>query len=249
MTGPGAFRLTGRAGRVVPLKTVRAVGQRREERARRLKQGGTACLETVTPLAFLTGWGRFRLGRGRRGLKLRYIPYILLEIVLGVIALGITRLLVEVGVPRIPKAVWELCDRSGIAYVVVNSGLQILSYGLFLIVFGMIHKACHSLLTQDSPQNAPQGRRTRERTLPIQQNVPAEVCGKRVKSKRAPREKRPTIRYFAGFRVDGGEELWFQVCEEEYRRLSEGNQGQLAFQGKSYLSFQKNGEGAYKNAE
>lgn len=180
-------------------------------------------------------------------MKLRHILVILREFVFAAIAYGITFLVIQMGFPWIPNELLMFCQKSDVAYVVVTSGLQILALCLFMAIDAVIHKAFYALWKQDKTP-APPRPRPLQKAPDSPQSVPAMVTGKRIKTKRYPRERHSTIRHFVGFRLGDGRELWFEVNSEEYKCLPEGAQGQLAFQGKAYRSFQKNGEGTYKSA-
>ena len=177
-------------------------------------------------------------------MKLRYIPYILLELFLGVIAFGIWRLLIGEAVSRLPQALLEFCRRPGIAGITADVSLRILAFWLYLMIWAVIRRAFRALWKQEEAIGPPRQTRKQKAPDPIQ-SVRAVVSGRRAKVK-YPRERRPVNCYFLGFRLEDGRELWLAVSEKEYRRMSEGDQGELTFQGKSYRFFQRDGEGSYK---
>lgn len=201
-----------------------------------------------TPLAFSEAGGVFVwTGLVRKGcaLKLRYLPLILLEIVFWAIAIWITKLLLAWGIPHIPAWVWAFCRRWALAESALDVILKLLAYSVCLFIVAQLHKIFHALRSQDSPANAPQGKVLVRKPPPPPQTLSAEIIGKRIKTKRHPRERHPTIRHFLGFRLPDGQEVWFPVSEEEYRRLSEGDRGVLDVQGKVYRSFRLDREAQF----
>ena len=115
------------------------------------------------------------------------------------------------------------------------------------IVYGL-QRGIQRLYLQSKGQNGPVPTPRPQREPPAQRTVPAAVTGKRTKTMQRPRS-RPELSYHIGFRLAEGQEVWLSVRQPEYRRLSEGDQGQLTFRPEAplperrYVSFLRDGEG------
>ena len=144
----------------------------------------------------------------------------------------------------IPAGMWNVMGE-GFWGNVLYGTVQMLGFCLWLAVYGGLRMLALSLFQQDSPKHIPNIPKTpivrKPPVLPIQ-TVSAAVSGKSIRTKQAPRS-RPTHKYFAGFLLGDGTILWLSVSPEQYPRLSKGGRGQLTFQGKTCLSFLKDGEG------
>jgi hypothetical protein len=112
----------------------------------------------------------------------------------------------------------------------------------------VLQKWIQRLYLQSRGQEVPMPKPRPRKKPPPPRTVPAAVTGRRTKTRQRPRS-RPELSHHIGFRLADGTEVWLSVSEQEYRRLSEGDRGQLTFQPEAplperrYVSFLRDGEG------
>lgn len=121
----------------------------------------------------------------------------------------------------------------------LNVALLGVSYGL--------QKWIQRLYLQSKGQNGPmpKPRPIRRPAPPPEQTVRAKVVALRKKVKQR-KDGWDETKYMAGFRLEDSGEIWLPLSEGEFRRLSEGDRGQLTFlplPGRRYVSFLRDGEG------
>ncbi len=174
---------------------------------------------------------------------LRMLLHLLGWVLLWGLAIAISLFVIHAGVDALFScpAFRRFAQIPGIRFL-VELTLNLGGCCLYLGVWGVLTKALGALVSQEKPAAASPGVRREPPAPEPMQTVYATVSGKRRKTKQRPRS-RPEFYFHAGFRLADGKELWFRIDEPEYRRLSEGRSGQLAYQGASYRSFQADGEG------
>ncbi|MCM3126756.1 DUF2500 domain-containing protein [Paenibacillus provencensis] len=71
--------------------------------------------------------------------------------------------------------------------------------------------------------------------------VPSRITGRRIQVSQQSQNEGQSTRtiYFITFEVDSGDRIEFKVGGDEYGLCSEGDEGQLTFQGTRYLGFKR----------
>ena len=147
-------------------------------------------------------------------------------------------LIVRACTPHLPRWLLRFFTGSEFGRFLFELFLNVAMLG---IVYAL-QRCIQGLYLQSKGQNGPAPNPRPRPEPPARRTTPASVAAKRTKTKQRPRS-RPEFYYHIGFRLEDEQELWFSVGEQEFRRLSEGDRGQLTFRGKSYVSFLKDGEG------
>lgn len=95
---------------------------------------------------------------------------------------------------------------------------------------------------QKIAERAGQIRPIRRPAPPPEQTAAAKVIALRTKTKQR-KNGWPETHYTVGFQLSDGGEVWLSVGKETFSGLAEGDAGLLVFQGKTFRSFQKYGQG------
>lgn len=182
-------------------------------------------------------------------MKLRFLPVILLELVLAAVSMLVVNVLINAGFDALPASLlaW-MRAQTGFLGGVLAFVLQIGAYAMYLAAWVVLRTAVYSLIRQGKTEPPaavpPPGG-------PVPQPDPTQICPAFVISKRKrtiPQKKNrpPEVLYYAIFGLNRYQHLEFPVPQELYISLSAGDRGTLSYREdkkkRTFLWFRREGE-------